>query len=77
SYRKIGLESCLLKTVTLLVEPRLCAWGEGSHGFPDEHNGFRTGHRTENNTFVLKVVIEQARAMNEPLHTVFVHASDA
>lgn len=54
SYRTIGLESCRLKTLTLLIDRRLRAWAEDVKRIPDSQNGTRSGFRTFNNAFILR-----------------------
>ncbi len=61
SYRLIGLESCLLKTMTMLIEIRLKTWAEWAHVLPDSQNGFREGYLTNNNAFVVRCAIYKAR----------------
>jgi hypothetical protein len=67
SYRTIGLESCFLKFLTLLIHKRLYDWAERNHIIPHSQNGFRSGYRTNNNAFVLRTLIETARAQGLPL----------
>ncbi|RXW12563.1 hypothetical protein EST38_g13290 [Candolleomyces aberdarensis] len=56
SYRTIGLESCLLKFMTMLVHERLVEWAVNRGLIPPSQNGFRQGHRTNDNVFVRYVV---------------------
>jgi hypothetical protein len=53
SYRLVGLECCLLKCLTLLIDLRIQAWAETYHILPDFQNGFRKKYRTHNNSFIL------------------------
>ncbi len=41
NYRAIGLESCVLKTLTLLIDRRLRAWADATAQLPEEQTGFR------------------------------------
>ena len=59
SYRLVGLECCLLKVMTLLIDRRLRAWAEENNVLPDSQNGFREGYRTHNNSFILRTAIEK------------------
>ncbi|KAI0323197.1 hypothetical protein GY45DRAFT_1265015, partial [Cubamyces sp. BRFM 1775] len=76
-YRNIGLESCLLKTLTLLIDRRLREWADETDRLPPLQNGFRAGHRTENNVFTLRIAIEQARATERTLWVAYVDVSNA
>ncbi|PIL33482.1 hypothetical protein GSI_04105 [Ganoderma sinense ZZ0214-1] len=71
SYRPIGLESCFLKTLTLLIDRRLREWADATGRLPDSQSGFRKGHRTANNAFVPQALIEKARHTNRTLFVVF------
>ncbi|KAL1937065.1 hypothetical protein VTO73DRAFT_15134 [Trametes versicolor] len=73
SYRIIGLENCLLKTLTLLIDRRLRAWAEDVKRIPDSQNGFRTF----NNAFILRTAIEKARALAKTLYVVFLDLANA
>lgn len=67
NYRTIGLESCLVKTLTLLIDRRLREWSDTAGRIPDSQNGFRSKHRTNNNAFVLRTAIEKARSERSTL----------
>ncbi|KAI0348897.1 hypothetical protein OH77DRAFT_1375933, partial [Trametes cingulata] len=77
SYRTIGLESCLLKTLTLLIDRRLRKWADATGRLPDLQSGFRHGHHTYNNAFVLRSAIEAARAQGRTLYVVFLDLANA
>ncbi|KAJ8489933.1 hypothetical protein ONZ51_g2645 [Trametes cubensis] len=77
SYRTIGLESCLLKTLTLLIDRRLRQWAESTGRLPPTQSGFRSGHRTYNNAFILRVAIEKARSLRRTLYVVYLDLSNA
>jgi hypothetical protein len=62
SYRLIGLESCLLKFLTLLVDGRIREWADSCSILPPSQNGFRTAYRTNNNSLILRCAIERANA---------------
>ena len=76
-YRTIGLESCALKTLTLLIERRLREWTESSARIPANQSGFRKDHRTLNPAFVLRALVEKARAVHKPLIVVFLDLKNA
>ncbi len=44
SYRVIGLQCCLLKFLTLLIDHRLSGWIDDVEALPDSQNGFRAHH---------------------------------
>jgi hypothetical protein len=67
SYRTIGLESCFLKLICLLIHKRIYTWAEERGIIPPSQNGFREGYRTNNNGFVLRCMIERARAEGRTL----------
>ncbi|GLB40535.1 hypothetical protein LshimejAT787_0804060 [Lyophyllum shimeji] len=77
SYRTIGLESCMLKLMTLLIHKRLTVWCDEQGLLPPSQNGFREGHRTNDNAFVLRCAIDRARHDGKPLYAVFVDLSNA
>ena len=77
SYRLVGLECCLLKVMTLLIDRRLRAWAEENKVLPDSQNGFREGYRTHNNSFVLRTAVEKARSEGKVLYVAFVDLKNA
>ncbi|KAF5320338.1 hypothetical protein D9611_011279 [Ephemerocybe angulata] len=77
NYRTIGLESCLLKFMTLLINGRLVEWAEERKLIPPSQNGFRAGYRTNNNVFVLRCAEDKARAEKKPLYAAFVDMTNA
>ena len=77
NYRAIGLESCLLKLMTLLIHIRLTAWCEKYNLLPPSQNGFRNGYRTNNNTFILRCAVDRARAEGNTLFVMFADISNA
>ncbi|KAI9063557.1 hypothetical protein FKP32DRAFT_1531452, partial [Trametes sanguinea] len=76
-YRNIGLESCLLKTLTLLIERRLREWDADRHFVPSLQNGFQERLRTENNVFALRAAVEQCRSNGETLWVASVDLANA
>jgi hypothetical protein len=77
SYRTIGLESCFLKLVCLLIHKRIYTWAEQRGIIPPSQNGFREGYRTNNNGFVLRCMIERARAEGRTLWVAFLDITNA
>jgi exonuclease III len=77
SYRLVGLECCLLKVLTLLIDRRLRAWADAYNILPDSQNGFREAYRTHNNSFILRTAIEKARFMGETLYVAFIDLKNA
>ncbi|KAA1475425.1 hypothetical protein DENSPDRAFT_753783, partial [Dentipellis sp. KUC8613] len=76
-YCLIGLESCLLKFVTLLIEARLRTWADESCLLPDSQNGFRPGFRTNNNVFILRCALDAAHATGMSVYATFVDLTNA
>ena len=77
SYRTIGLDSCFLKMLTLLIDRRLGDWAEATGRIPDSQSGFRKVHRTLNNAFVLRGLVEKARALDRTLCAIFLDITNA
>ncbi len=77
SYRAIGLQSCMLKFLTLLIDRRLVEWMEDVDVLPDSQNGFRAHNRTHNNAFILRSAIETAHAQGKVLYVAFVDLENA
>ncbi|KAF7342021.1 RNA-directed DNA polymerase from mobile element jockey [Mycena venus] len=77
SYRLVGLECCLLKCLTLLIDMRIRAWAESRNILPDSQNGFREKYRTHNNSFILRCSIDRARAKGKPLYVAFLDLTNA
>ncbi|RDB24922.1 RNA-directed DNA polymerase from mobile element jockey [Hypsizygus marmoreus] len=77
NYRLIGLESCMLKLLTLIIDKRLREWSEAEHILPDTQNAFRPQYRTNNNSFILRCVIERAHARGHTLFMVFIDLKNA
>ncbi|KIY70193.1 hypothetical protein CYLTODRAFT_320249, partial [Cylindrobasidium torrendii FP15055 ss-10] len=76
-YRVVGLESCILKLFTLVIEMRLTEWTTRKGIIPDSQNGFRKGMRTHNCSFILRAAIDAAVADGERLYVAFVDLKDA
>ncbi|KAJ6481962.1 hypothetical protein C8R45DRAFT_1151220 [Mycena sanguinolenta] len=71
SYRLVGLECCLLKVLTLLLDGRLREWAAANNVIPDSQNGFQPGHRTDDNSFILLCTVHWARAEGKTLYVFF------
>ncbi|KAJ7079605.1 hypothetical protein B0H15DRAFT_735397, partial [Mycena belliarum] len=70
-YCLVGLECCLLKCLTLLIDMRIREWAE-TNNIPYSQNGFRERYRTHNNSYILRYVIDRARAEGRrPLYVAF------
>ncbi len=76
-YRAIGLESVVLKMMTYIIHKKLLHWANKLGAIPPSQNGFRPGFRTNNNVFILRTMIEQARAEGKTLWVGFVDISNA
>ena len=77
SYRLIGLECCLLKVLTLLIDNQLWAWAEANDILPDSQNGFWEAYCTHNNSLVLHTAIEKARSVGKTLYMAFIDLTNA
>lgn len=76
-YRLIGLQSCLLKALTLLIDKRLREWALSKNLIPDSQNGFRPAYRTNNNSYILRCAIDKAKSEKLPLYVAFIDLSNA
>lgn len=77
SYRLIGLESCLLKVLTALIDLRIREWAERYDVLPDSQNGFREKYRTHNNSFTLRCAIDRARADGKNFYVAYIDLKNA
>ncbi len=77
NYRAIGLESAFLKTLTLLIDRRMREWAESTDTLPDAQSGFRKGHRTVNNSVIMRICIEKARSLGRPLYMMLLDIENA
>ncbi|KAE9389178.1 hypothetical protein BT96DRAFT_764988, partial [Gymnopus androsaceus JB14] len=76
-YRAVGLESCMLKFVTLLIMKRFVNWAKARKIIPPPQNGFRKGYRTNNNTFILRAAMEKAKFMGKTLWVASIDITNA
>lgn len=74
SFRTIGLESCALKMLTLLIDRRFRTWAKQHDIIPPSQNGFQDQLRTTNNIFILRCALDQTRAQ---LHIAFIDILNA
>jgi hypothetical protein len=77
SYRIVGLESCMLKFLMLLILKRFTDWANLNGLIPEYQNGFREGRRTLNNPFILRCIKEWAGATKLTVYVVLVDATNA
>lgn len=77
SFRTVGLESCFVKFITLLIHIRITMWCLAKNLIPPSQNGFREGFCTNDNAFVLRCAIDRARALGMPLYVVYADLSNA
>lgn len=68
NVRGIAVQSSMRKLFTLLVTRRLQLLVEERGLLPPFQNGFRPGHRTADNVFILRTLHEQACASQTPLY---------
>ncbi|THU93704.1 hypothetical protein K435DRAFT_580803, partial [Dendrothele bispora CBS 962.96] len=73
----MGLESCLLKFLTLLIHLRIYKVLEENNLLPASQNGFRSKFQTNNNAFILRTLIDKAMAEGDTLFVVFLDISNA
>jgi hypothetical protein len=71
SYWTVGLESCFLKLVCLLIRKRIYSWAEERNIIAPSQNGFREGYHTNNNGFILQCMVEHACAEGHTLWVAF------
>ncbi len=77
NYRIVGLQSCLMKLLTLIIDFRVTEWIDDANILPRSQNGFRRGNRTHNNSFILRTAIDHAHAHGRVLYVAFVDLENA
>ncbi|KZV93894.1 hypothetical protein EXIGLDRAFT_571407, partial [Exidia glandulosa HHB12029] len=77
SYRTLGVQSKLVKFMTLLFHLRFQRWFDRYNILPPSQNGFRPGYRTANNVFILRCLIDKARAVGVTLYVATVDLTNA
>jgi hypothetical protein len=70
--RGIAVGTLLAKLYAVLVNKRVTDWAEGAGLRAAGQAGFRKDHRTADQIFVLRTLIESARARGAPLFNCFV-----
>jgi hypothetical protein len=63
--------------MTLLIDHRIWIYAECNHISPESQNGFRTGHRTNNNPLILQAMADKAHADGKPLYVAYIDLKDA
>ncbi|KAF8994757.1 hypothetical protein BDZ89DRAFT_908753, partial [Hymenopellis radicata] len=76
-YRGIGLQSCLLRFASIVFNAKLTRAVDEANILPPSQNGFHPTYRTNNNIFILRTLIKQARAHGKTLYVAFVDISNA
>jgi hypothetical protein len=72
NYRGIAVGSLLAKLYACMLNEKLMKWTE-RHGLRARGQaGFRKDHRTTDQTFVVRTLIEKAKANKQPLYSCFV-----
>ncbi|KAF9027006.1 hypothetical protein BDZ89DRAFT_885075, partial [Hymenopellis radicata] len=73
------LQSCLLRFASIIFNAKLTRAVEEANILPlaPSQNGFRPTYRTNNNIFILRTLVEQARAHGKTLYVAFVDISNA
>jgi hypothetical protein len=59
NYRGVSLLSVLGKVFARVLNKRLSTWAETNNHFPQEQGGFRAGHSTVDNMFVLYGIVQR------------------
>ena len=77
SYRCINLSSCIEKLLTRMLNDRLNDWIDKFEILHESQTGFRKGHSTIDNIWVLKEIIQIYKNDNKTLYTCFVDLSKA
>jgi hypothetical protein len=72
NYRGITVEPILAKLFAMIFDKRLSKWLE-QHGLHAKGQaGFHKDYRTTDQTFILRILIEQNKAKKKPLYCCFV-----
>ena len=72
NYRGIAVGSLLAKLYASMLNVKLMGWTERWNLRARGQAGFRKDHRTTDQTFVLRTLIESARSRKVPLYSCFV-----
>jgi Reverse transcriptase (RNA-dependent DNA polymerase) len=72
SYRGIAVSSLPAKLFASILDHRISTWAEANHLRADCQFGFRRNRSCAQAAFVLRTLVEQARALRRPLFACFV-----
>ncbi|EPS42461.1 hypothetical protein H072_3590 [Dactylellina haptotyla CBS 200.50] len=72
NLRGIAIQSVLRKLYTAIIAKRLYKWCSERNILPDTQSGFRDYHRTTDNIFITRALIERSVADNKNLFAVFI-----
>ena len=72
NYRGIAVGSLLAKLYACMLNEKLMRWTEQHQLRARGQAGFRKDHRTTDQTFVVRTLIEKAKADKQPLYSCFV-----
>ncbi len=67
----------MFRSFSLLMHKHATKWAEKYKIIPDYQNGFRAGYHTNNNPFILRCAIEEAKSKSKPLYVAVVDATNA
>jgi hypothetical protein len=77
NYRGLSITSCIGKLFCMLINNRLMNKVEAEGIISPSQIGFRKGKRTSDHVFVLKCIIEEAKARRQPVFSCFVDLKKA
>jgi exonuclease III len=77
NYRGIAISSCLCKLFLTVINTRLCVHFENEKLIDPAQHGFRAGHRTSDNVFIFKTIINKAKSCKKKLFACFIDFSKA
>lgn len=77
SYRYLNLASCIEKLLTKILNNRLNTWLEKYRIIHESQIGFRKGHSTIDNIWILKEIIQIYKNDIKPLYICFIDLSKA
>jgi hypothetical protein len=77
NYRPLAVTQVISKVYALLLHKRLTRWAEGQQLLTPAQAGFRPGHSTTMNIFLLLHFIHKYRRLSQPLFTCFLDLSKA
>ncbi|PBK65745.1 hypothetical protein ARMSODRAFT_891526 [Armillaria solidipes] len=77
NYYIIGLQSCLIKLLTLIIDFQVTKWMDNADILLCFQNSFQHGNHTHNNSFLLCMAIDHAHAHGHILYMAFVDLKNA